>query len=159
MFKIGDKIVYPMHGAGVIKGIETKDFLGKEKKYYIFEMPIGNLSISIPMNNIDNMNVRNIITKEEGKQVIDILNSKPSEMTSNWSQRYRENQEIIKTGDAFKIAEIVRNLIHYDKEKGLSTTEKKLLNQARRIIASELVMSGAITRQKAEEIIDESTGL
>lgn len=159
MFKIGDKIVYPMHGAGVITAIEKKEFLGELKDYYILKMPIGNMSISVPMKNIDSMNVRDIITKDEGDEVLEILKSKPSSMPSNWSVRYREHQKIMKTGDVFKIAEIVRNLVDFDDKKGLSTTEKKLLNRARRILASELVMAEAISQDTAEKMIDESIGL
>lgn len=159
MFEIGDKIVYPNHGAGVIDSIETKEFLGEEKEYYILKMPIGSMDISIPIANIDKMNIRDVIEKEEGDEILKILDEAPTEMNDNWNVRYRENQEILKTGDIYKIAEMVRNLAILDKEKGLSTTEKKLLNRARRIMASELVMAGSLETQKAEEMIDESIGL
>lgn len=159
MFKIGDKIVYPNHGAGVIDSIEKKEFLGEEKEYFILKMPIGSMDISIPIANIDKMNVRDVIDKKSGDEVLRILDDEPSPMPDNWNVRYRQNQEIIKTGDIFKIAEIVRNLSILDKEKGLSTTEKKLLNRARRIMASELVMAGSLEKEKAEEMIDESIGL
>ncbi len=159
MFKIGDKIVYPNHGAGVIDSIEKKEFLGEEKEYFILKMPIGSMDISIPISNIDKMNIREVIGKEEGDEVLKILDEDPTEMSSNWNVRYRENQEIIKTGDIFEIAKMVRNLAILDKEKGLSTTEKKLLNRARRILASELVMAGSLETQKAEAMIDESIGL
>lgn len=159
MFEIGDKIVYPNHGAGVIDSIETKEFLGKEKEYYILKMPIGSMDISIPISNIDKMNIRDVIGKKEGDEILKILDEAPTEMNDNWNVRYRENQEILKTGDIYKIAEMVRNLAILDKEKGLSTTEKKLLNRARRIMASELVMAGSLETQKAEEMIDESIGL
>ena len=155
MFKIGDKIVYPNHGAGVIDSIEKKEFLGEEKEYFILKMPIGSMDIS----NIDKMNVRDVIDKESGDEVLRILDDDPTPMPDNWNVRYRENQEVIKTGDIFKIAEMVRNLAILDKEKGLSTTEKKLLNRARRIMASELVMAGSLEKEKAEEMIDESIGL
>lgn len=159
MFKIGDKVVYPMHGAGTIVSVEKKDFLGEKKEYYILEMPIGNMKISIPKSNIDGMHVRDVISKEEGQKVLEILDQDPEEMTSNWNTRYRENQEILKTGDIFKIAEMVRDLTYIDTQKGLSTTEKKLLNRSRRIMASELVMSEALEKETAEEMIDESMGL
>ena len=159
MFEIGDKIVYPNHGAGVIDSIETKEFLGEEKEYYILKMPIGSMDISIPISNIDKMNIREVIGKKEGDEILKILDEAPTEMNDNWNVRYRENQEILKTGDIYKIAEMVRNLAILDKEKGLSTTEKKLLNRARRIMASELVMAGSLETQKAEEMIDESIGL
>ena len=159
MFKIGDKIVYPNHGAGVIDSIEKKEFLGEEKEYFILKMQIGSMDISIPISNIDKMNVRDVIDKESGDEVLRILDDDPTPMPDNWNVRYRENQEVIKTGDIFKIAEMVRNLAILDKEKGLSTTEKKLLNRARRIMASELVMAGSLEKEKAEEMIDESIGL
>lgn len=159
MFKIGDKIVYPMHGAGIIDSVETKEFLGEEKEYFILKMPIGNMDISIPKANINKMNIRDVISKKEGEEILAILEENPKELNSNWNLRYRENQEILKTGDIFRIANMVRDLVALDEDKGLSTTEKKLLNRARRIMASELVMSGSLEKDQAEKMIDESIGL
>lgn len=159
MFKIGDKIVYPMHGAGIIDSIEKKEFLGEEKDYFILKMPIGDMDISIPTKKINDMNIRDVISKEEGDRVLKILDDDPSDMSSNWTVRYRQNQEILKTGDIFEIAKMVRNLAILDKDKGLSTTEKKLLNRSRRILASELVMAGSLEKEEAEKMIDESIGL
>ena len=159
MFKVGDKIVYPMHGAGVIDSIEKIEFMGVEKEYYILKMPIGEMDISIPSENMKDSNIRSIITKEEGFKVLEILDDKPTEMNSNWTKRYRNNQEILKTGDIYEIAKMVRNLAILDTDKGLSTTEKKLLNRARRILASELVMAGSLEKEEAEKMIDESIGL
>lgn len=159
MFKIGDKIVYPMHGAGIIDAIETREFLGQEKEYFILKMPIGNMDISVPTSNIGEMNIRDVISKEEGEEVLKILDQEPTKMSNNWNVRYRKNQEILKTGNIFDIAQMVRNLSVLDKEKGLSTTEKKLFNRSRRIMASELVMAGSLDKKQAEEMIDESIGL
>ena len=159
MFKIGDKIVYPMHGAGTIDSIEKKEFLGEVKDYFILKMPIGDMDISIPTNKINEMNIRDVITKEEGDEVLKILDDDPSDMSNNWTVRYRQNQEILKTGDIFEIAKMVRNLATPDNDKGLSTTEKKLLNRSRRILASELVMAGSLEKEEAEAMIDESIGL
>ncbi|MDU5503957.1 MAG: CarD family transcriptional regulator, partial [Anaerococcus vaginalis] len=150
---------YPMHGAGIIDSVETKEFLGKEKEYFILKMPIGNMDISIPKVNINKMNIRDVISKKEGEEILAILEENPKELNSNWNLRYRENQEILKTGDIFKIANMVRDLVALDEDKGLSTTEKKLLNRARRIMASELVMSGSLEKDQAEKMIDESIGL
>ena len=159
MFKIGDKIVYPMHGAGTIDAIEKKEFLGEVKDYFILKMPIGDMDISIPTSKINEMNIREVITKEEGDKVLKILDDDPSDMSNNWTVRYRQNQEILKTGDVFEIAKMVRNLAILDNDKGLSTTEKKLLNRSRRILASELVMAGSLKKEEAEAMIDESIGL
>ncbi len=159
MFKIGDKIVYPMHGAGIIDSVQTKEFLGEEKEYFILKMPIGNMDISIPKANINKMNIRDVISKKEGEEILAILEEDPEDLNSNWNLRYRKNQEILKTGDIFKIAVMVRDLVALDDDKGLSTTEKKLLNRARRILASELVMAGSLAKEEAEKMIDESIGL
>ena len=159
MFKIGNKIVYPMHGAGTIDSIEKKEFLGEVKDYFILKMPIGDMDISIPTSKINDMNIRDVITKEEGDEVLKILDEDPSDMSENWTTRYRQNQEILKTGDVYEIARMVRNLAILDKDKGLSTTEKKLLNRSRRILASELVMAGSLDKEEAEAMIDESIGL
>ena len=159
MFKIGDKIVYPMHGAGTIDSIEKKEFLGEEKDYFILKMPIGDMDISIPTSKINDMNIRDVITKGEGDRVLRILDEDPTDMSDNWTVRYRQNQEILKTGNVYEVAEMVRNLAILDKDKGLSTTEKKLLNRARRILASELVMAGSLKKEEAEAMIDESIGL
>ena len=159
MFKIGDKIVYPMHGEGTIDSIEKKEFLGEEKDYFILKMPIGDMDISIPTSKINDMNIRDVITKEEGDRVLRILDEDPTDMSDNWTVRYRQNQEILKTGNVYEVAEMVRNLAILDKDKGLSTTEKKLLNRARRILASELVMAGSLKKEEAEAMIDESIGL
>ena len=159
MFNIGDNIVYPMHGAGTIDSIEKKEFLGEVKDYFILKMPIGDMDISIPTSKINEMNIRDVITKEEGDEVLKILDDEPSDMSDNWTVRYRQNQEILKTGDIFEIAKMVRNLAILDNDKGLSTTEKKLLNRSRRILASELVMAGSLKKEEAEAMIDESIGL
>ncbi|MCI5839042.1 MAG: CarD family transcriptional regulator [Peptoniphilaceae bacterium] len=159
MFRVGDKIVYPLHGAGIIDAVETKEILGEEKIYFILKMPIGNMKISIPQNNINKMNIREVIPKEEGDEVLKILNGPSSEINQNWNQRYRENQEILKTGDIFKIAEIVRDLSAFDEHKGLSTTEKKLLNQAKRIVISELVLADSISSEDAEKLLNEACGM
>ncbi len=159
MFKIGDKIVYPMHGAGIIDSIEKKEFLGEEKEYFILKMPIGDMDISIPTSKINDMNIRDVISKEEGDKVLEILDDDPTKMDTNWTKRHRQNQEILKAGDVFDLARMVRNLAILDKDKGLSTTEKKLLNRSRRILASELVMAGSLKKEEAEAMIDESIGL
>ena len=90
MFKIGDKIVYPMHGAGIIDSVQTKEFLGEEKEYFILKMPIGNMDISIPKANINKMNIRDVISKKEGEEILAILEEDPKDLNSNWNLRYRE---------------------------------------------------------------------
>ena len=155
MFNIGDKIVYPVHGAGTIVDIEEIEILGDVKSYYIMQMPINDIRISIPVDGVDEVGVRPVISQDEGKKVLEILKSEKTEMSPNWGQRYRENTETIKTGDIFEIADIVRNLTLMDKNKGLSTSEKKMLNNTKRILVSELVIVGSMTKEEASEMIDD----
>lgn len=156
MYKIGDRVVYPMHGAGTIVGVETKEILGEESDYLILEMPIGNIRISIPVDNLDSIGIRSVMSKEEGKEVLEILRQESSRMSSNWSQRYRDNMESLKTGSPVEIAKIVRNLQLRDMEKGLSTSEKKMLNSSKRMLVSELIIAGSMTKEEAMEMIDDA---
>jgi CarD family transcriptional regulator len=141
MFKIGDKIVYPMHGAGVIESIEEKEVLGELRRYYVLRIPIGDLKVMIPISNVDSIGIRKVIDSEEVRKVFCILQEKDSPMSGNWNKRYRNNMEKIKSGNIYEVAEVVRNLSVRDKEKGLSTGEKKMLDNARQILLSELILA------------------
>ncbi len=158
MFNIGDNVVYPMHGAGTIISVEEKEILGELKQYFILKMPIGHIKISIPIDKINDMGIREVIDSSQGATVLKALEGGSTEMSSNWNQRYRDNLEKIRSGDIFEIAEVVRNLSAMELDKSLSTREKKMLNSARRMIASELVIIGSMTVEEAESLIDESIG-
>lgn len=155
MYNIGDKIVYSVHGAGTIVDIQNIEILGDEKTYYILQLPINNIQISIPVDGVDDAVIRPVISKEEGKKVAEILRSEKTEMSEKWGQRYRENLETIKTGDIYEIADIVRNLTILDMTKGLSASEKKMLTNSKRIIVSELVIIGALEKEEASQMIDD----
>ncbi|MDD4109702.1 MAG: CarD family transcriptional regulator [Prolixibacteraceae bacterium] len=141
MFKIGDKIVYPMHGAGIIEGIEEKEILGEKRNYYVLRMPIGEMKVMVPIANVDTIGLRKVIDDDEVSKVFNILRQEDSPMSDNWNRRYRNNMEKIKSGNVYELAEVVRNLAARDKEKGLSTGEKKMLDSARQILLSELVLA------------------
>jgi len=141
LFNIGDKIVYPMHGAGVIESIEEREILGEKRRYYVLRMPIGEMRVMIPITNVNNMGLRRVIDEDGVTRVLHILQEKDSPMSTNWNRRYRANMEKIKSGNIYELAEVVRNLSLRDKEKGLSTGEKKMLDNARQILISELVLA------------------
>jgi CarD family transcriptional regulator len=154
MFIVGDKIVYPMHGAGVIEEIEEKKVLGETRRYYILRVPCGDMKIMIPIESSDGVGVRNIMTELELSDVIDSLQGETTEMSNNWNRRYRENMEKLKTGDAFEVAEVVRNLMRLDKGKKLSTGEKKMLSNAKQILQSEMILVKNIDIIAAAAIIE-----
>ena len=146
MFSIGDKIVYPMHGAGIIENIEEKEILGEKRKYFIMRMPIGDMKVMVPVDNVDEVGVRQIIEYDNLKEVIDILHGDKSNMPQNWNRRYRINMDRIKSGNIFEIAAVVRNLMILDNEKGLSTSAKQML-------VSEMVLVSDKDIEEIEEII------
>ncbi len=154
MFNVGDRVVYPMHGAGVIEAIEEKDVGGTTEKYYVIKLFMGEMKIMVPVSNVEMVGVREVIGKEEVTKVLDILKSESSAMSSNWNRRYRANMEKIKSGSIYEVAEVVRNLSLRDREKGLSTGERKMLENARQILLSELVLAQNVTEDQVEAMVE-----
>lgn len=154
MFEIGDKVVYPMHGAGIIEGIEEREILGEKQSYYILRFPVGDMKVMIPIDNVEQIGIREVIPVEEVDKVVEFLSGDKSQMSSNWNKRYRQNMEKIRTGDIYEVAEVVRNLMLRDREKGLSTAERKMLTNARQILISEIVLSKDADEEEVTALID-----
>lgn len=154
MFAVGDKVVYPMHGAGVIEAIEDQEIQGRRQSYYIMYLPIGDMKAMIPVNGALRVGLREVIGEAELEQLLDVLRAERTSMSSNWNRRYRANTEKLKTGDVFEVAEVVRNLTLRDQEKGLSTGERKMLDNARQMLVSELVLARGIDEAEANAILD-----
>ena len=153
MFNIGDKVVYPLHGAGRIEAIEEKAILDEKQSYYIIKMP-GEVKVMVPTNKAEEIGVRSIIDQEGALKVIKILEEESTEMSTNWNKRYRDNMEKMKTGNIYEVADIVRNLSFKQKDKGLSTGEKKMLLNAKQILVSELVLVQDKDKKEVEELVD-----
>ncbi|MGE5629789.1 MAG: CarD family transcriptional regulator [Caulobacteraceae bacterium] len=154
MFNIGDKVVYPRYGAGIIEAIEEKEILGGKCKYYVLRIPLGDMRVMVPIENIEAYGIRSIIPFDKVEEVFSILSSGPSNMNRNWSKRYRENEVKIRHGDIFEIAEIVKNLTIADRDKKLSTGEKRMLETARQILISELMLVLNKSMEKVEEVTE-----
>ena len=153
MFNVGDKIVYPMHGAGTIDAIEEKNILGEKQNYYIIKMP-GEVKVMVPTDKAEEVGVRNVIGKDEAAKVMSVLGQNETEMSQNWNKRYRDNMDKMKSGDIYEVADVVRNLSFKQKEKGLSTGEKKMLNNAKQILVSELVLAEHASQEEVEKLVD-----
>ena len=141
MFHIGDKVVHPMHGAGVIDGIVTEKVGPAKQDYYVFKMPVGGLILKIPVATSEIIGLRGIATADEALALIDAIAEMQVDMTSNWNHRYRENMERLKSGDLHSVAHVIKGLTQRDNERGLSNGERKMLHTARQILVSELVLS------------------
>ena len=154
MFSIGDNIVYPMYGAGIVTDIVERDFLGESRKYYCVSLPYCKMEASVPVDNADALGVRGIIAKTEISAVVEVLGGETEEMSPNWNKRYRDNTEKLQTGDIKIVASVVRNLVRTDRVKPLSTGEKKLLNTAKQILISELIYVGGYTMDEADDLVE-----
>lgn len=154
MFKIGDKIVYPMHGAGTIIGIETKKILGEIHEYYVLSIPVGDMKVMIPTDNLDEIGIRDISTETEADEVIDVFKTCEEEIIeNNWNKRYRENMDRMKKGNLKDIARITKSLFLRDQKKSLSNAERKMLNNAKHILMSELVLAKKMTYEDLENLL------
>jgi len=154
MYNIGDKIVYPMHGAGVIESIEEKEILGEKQNYYVVRIPVGDMKILIPIKNIEDVGIRQIIDQKDLDAAFLTLENTPSTTNPNWTKRYRENMDKIKTGNIVDVADVVKTLMQRDKEKGLSTGERKMLSSAKQILISELILVKNINQVEAEDVMN-----
>ncbi|MBP3362074.1 MAG: CarD family transcriptional regulator [Clostridia bacterium] len=154
MFDIGDKIVYPLHGAGVIESIVEKEILGQKKKYYVMRIHSGNMTVLIPMDNCEEIGVRYVIDADEAKKVMDYFKNEPLYDDNNWNRRQRENMSKIKSGNIYRVLDVLKDLMYRERKKGLSTSERKILGNAKQIVVSELVMSNFAGREDIELIMD-----
>jgi CarD family transcriptional regulator len=155
LFNIGDKVVYPLHGAGVIESIEEKEILGERQKYYIMKMPIGDMKVMVPMKNVKSIGLREVVDEETVSRVLERLKKRDGGTTANWNRRYRANMDKMRSGDIYQVADVVRSLMLRDREKGLSTGERKMLDNARQILISELVLAKGIDEEEASRLLDE----
>ena len=150
MYKIGDSVVYPMHGAGVIEDIEQKEILGKQQSYYVIRMPIGDMKVMVPMNNAAGVGMRDVIDKAEAENVLEAFRTVETDVIQNWNKRFRENMVKIKSGDIFEVSAVVKSLMLRDRQKGLSTGERKMLSNAKQILISEIVVATGIDHDNIE---------
>lgn len=154
MFSIGDLVVHPMHGAGVIDDIVQEKVSGTTKEYYVFKMPVGGLVLKIPVANSQVIGIRGIMSQTEAETLLDAIPALTVESNANWNKRYQENMLRLKSGDLYEVARVVKVLMYRDLQKGLSTGERKMLHSARQIMISEIVLAQNCAYQEAESRLD-----
>lgn len=154
MFNIGDKIVYPMYGAGTIEDVTEKEIDGEICTYYVMKIPVGNLTIMISARNAEKLGLRKISPSKDVLGIIEHVDT--IDMADNWNERYKQNIERIKTGSLEKVLQVFKTLIFRERKKSLSGAEKKLLGKAKQIILSEIILSQDIDKDKAEEILEKT---
>jgi len=153
-FDVGDKVVYPHHGAAVIERREKKEVFGERREYLVLKLAYGDLTLMVPADNTDEVGLREVINDEEVEEVFAVLRKKEARMPTNWSRRFKNHVEKLKSGDIYQVAEVVRNLSIRERERGLSAGEKRMITKARQILISELAYATVGTEEKAEAMID-----
>ena len=154
MFQIGDKIVHPMHGAGIVESIVQKKVNGVVREYYVLKLPVRSMVVMVPTEHCEEIGVRPILEPEQAARVMEALPSIQVEMTQNWSRRYRENMERLKSGNLLEVARVIKGLMQRDVARGLSTGERKMLHSAKQILISEIVMCQGGSYDAVEERIN-----
>lgn len=154
MFQIGDKIVHPMHGAGVIDDIATRKINGVTREYYVLKLPAGGMVVMIPTESSGEIGVRPVMPLAEAVKIIDSIPEMETDSDPNWNRRYRDNLTRLKSGDLTEVSRVLKSLTLRDRERGLSTGERKMLFTARQILISEIVMAAGSSFEEVEGRID-----
>jgi CarD family transcriptional regulator len=149
VFKVGDRVVYPHHGAAVVKKKEKITAFGEEREYLVLQMVHGELTLRVPVDKVDEVGMRPPISEADVEDLFRLIAKRDVREPANWSRRFKNHQEKMKSGDVYQVAEVVRNLALREKGKGLSTAEKSMLERARSILVSELSFALDVTEDDA----------
>jgi CarD family transcriptional regulator len=155
LYQVGDKVVYPHHGAGTVVKKEAREEEGGPREYLTIQIVHSDMTVMIPSDSADRAGLRRVITEESVADVVSVLQGDGTKMPKNWNRRFKHNRDKMKTGDIFELAEVVRNLAQRDQEKGLSTGEKQMFSKAKRILASELMYAKGMDEDEAREYLEE----
>ena len=155
MYKVGEKVVYPHHGAGTVVKKEMREVLGQKREYLTIKILHNDMTVNVPCDNVEKVGLRKVIDEAMVDQVVKALTGNGTVMPKNWNRRFKHNRDKMKTGDIFELAEVVKNLSLRDHEKGLSTGEKQMFVKAKKILASELMYAKAMDEDEAAEWLED----
>jgi CarD family transcriptional regulator len=158
MYAVGDKVVYPHHGAGKITRIEQQEVLGRQRDYLTIQILHNHMTVMVPVENAGRAGLRKVVDADVVDEVLEVLRGDPTTMPKNWSHRYRHNRDKLKTGDIFEVAEVVRNLAICHADKDLPTGEKQMFAKAKKILASELMYARDLSDDEAAAFLEDALG-
>ena len=157
MFRKGDKVVHPRHGAAVVEDLVELERFGEQRVYVKLRLPHG-LTLMVPVESTEQVGLRGVVSRDELDEVFDLLRGDEGRTPVLWGKRYRANLAKLISGDIYHVAEVVRNLSLRERGKGLSSAEKRMLAKAREILISELTFVVGSTEENAEAMLDEVLG-
>jgi CarD family transcriptional regulator len=156
VYEVGDKVVYPQHGAGVVLLRESKLVLGREREYLTIRILHSEMTVMVPADGADEAGLRRVIGPAEVEAVLAVLGGEDVAVAGNWSRRFKHNQEKLRSGNIYEVAEVIRNLAGRSREKPLSAGERQLLARAKRILVSEIMYARGIEDAEAEAVLDDA---
>ena len=151
MFKVGDRVAHPLHGAGTISEIERKKIDNRVKDYYVMRIPKGDMRVMIPVDACDAVGLRPIIDSARAEEILSKIPDLEIAEDSNWNKRYRDNMMRIRSGDLLEVASVIKSLVRRENTRGLSTGERKMLHSAKQILISEFVLCFDCSYNEAED--------
>ena len=157
-FKVGDKVVYPNHGVGVIEKIQSRVLSGEERTFYTLRILSTDSTVMVPVANTGAVGLRKVLSKREIDEVFKIVRNDKVELYDDWKGRFQENSERMRTGEISRVAEVLKGLTHLAQVKTLSYRERKMLDRARFLVVSEIAEASRLPVEKVEKQIDEALG-
>jgi len=157
-FAVGDRVVYPQHGATVVAGVETLEALGSVREYLVLHFADGGLTLRVPSDAADAVGMRDVITGDEAQEVFSVLRRRNVHVPSNWSRRFKNHATMLKSADVYQVAEVVRNLSRRKEGARLSAGEARMLVRARMVLASELCLALGADAERVDLLLDEALG-
>ena len=152
-FQIGDKVVYPNHGVGVIEQISSRTIGPNVERFYLLKIKSSNLKVMVPFQNIDSVGLRRVVRNGEIQKILDFLTDGKCENNSDWKYRFKENSDRMRTGSLLEVAGVLKSLLVLNQSKPLSFREKKMLERARYLLVSELAMAKNSAESDIEDIL------
>jgi CarD family transcriptional regulator len=155
-FQIGDKVVYPNHGVGVIEQISSRTIGPNVERFYLLKIKSSNLKVMVPFQNIDSVGLRRVVRNGEIQKILDFLTDGKCENNSDWKYRFKENSDRMRTGSLLEVAGVLKSLLVLNQSKPLSFREKKMLERARYLLVSELAMAKNSAESDIEDILSKA---
>ena len=153
-FKVGDKVIYPNHGLGIVEGIETKTILGTTGGFYLLRMTASDTTVMVPIENVDNVGLRRAIEADEIETLFSLLGRGKIDSHQNWKGRFKDNSDKMRSGSIYDAVDVLKNLMYLSRSKNLSFREKRMLDRSKFLVVTEIAEVGQFETSVVEERVD-----
>ena len=153
-FKVGDKVIYPNHGLGIVEGIETKTILGTTGGFYLLRMTASDTTVMVPIENVDNVGLRRAIEADEIETLFSLLGRGKIDSHQNWKGRFKDNSDKMRSGSIYDAVDVLKNLMYLSRSKNLSFREKRMLDRSKFLVITEIAEVGQFETSVVEERVD-----